>query len=800
MEISYLCLLKFLPDLPSPEQVGEILTACGLEVEFIHPLPAVKGGLENMVVGQVKQLEKHPDADKLSVCQVDTGANGVLQIVCGASNVAAGQSVLVALPGAVIYPEGEESFKIKKSKIRGIESNGMICSAFELGLSKDHSGIMVLETEYKAGTSGAEALQLKTDYIFSIGLTPNRADAASHLGVARDLSAILNQQIQYPDAVFSDDNKRSLAKTELTRVRLEAPETCGHYRLQRIEEVQGITLSKDLKHMLSACGISSIHPLVDITNYMLLGYGQPMHAFDADRVSGDIVVRYAIPGEIFISLSGASLPLEPDDLIIADEKGPIALAGVIGGQRTAVHENTRNILLETAWFHPDAVRKSARNHQIHTDASFRFSRGTNPDAVAYMQSIACELFTQSGSGKICGEAQEVLGLKPRSAIIHFSMSDFHRLSGIQPEVKTVLDILQALEIQVREIGEDTYEARVPAYRVDVLRPQDLYEDILRIYGYDKVPVSGKMPASPVYALQDREMALRNLLSDQFAAKGFYEILTNSLVPAKAAGEEGVHMKNPLSEEHAALRTSMLPSGLEVLAYNRNRKIQDLRFFEWGKVYFPSETGFQEKLMLAVWMSGNRREEHWREETAGVDIFSLSSLVEWLNSGLQQSLEIRTASPDDFEYGFNLFLGKENIGRYGHVKESLCSAYDYNAPVYYLEIEWKALYKATGKKTVEYSDLPKFPSVRRDISLWVPEGVQWKTLQDCIYITDPGLIQSVFLFDVYTAKSELGGKTSYSIGITLQDMKNTLQEARIDKVMEKILKNIQEKTGAVLRDN
>lgn len=798
MEISYQWLLRFLPGLPAAELVGEKLTACGLEVESVTPVLSVPGGLEGVVTGFVRSAEKHPDADKLSICQVDTGAEAESQIVCGAPNVAAGQTVLVALPGATLYPAEGEPFKIKKSKIRGAESNGMICAADELGLGSDHSGIMVLDTAFAPGTPAAEALNLQPDYIFSIGLTPNRADAASHFGVARDLRALFGEMPVFPDSAF--DRSQMLAQNPAPAVSIEALEACGIYALQRIEGLEVKPAPEDMQKLLRNAGLNPMNVVVDITNYMLMGYGQPMHAFDADKIQGNISVRFARRGETLITLSGAELKLQEDDLIIADASGPVALAGVIGGKESAVSAETQNILLETAWFHPDAVRKTARNHQINTDASFRFARGTDPESVLKFQEIALGVYAGICGGKICGAASVAQTEIPAGAEITFSLKDFYRLSGIQIPEAEVIQILESLEIQVQAQAEKVYALKVPAYRVDVRRPQDVYEDILRIYGYERVPVSGNMPSAPVFPLADREVAVRHLLADQLAAKGYYEILTNSLVSRAAAGEAGVQMKNPLSEEHAAMRSTLLDSGLEVMAYNKNRKAADLRFFEFGKIYHPSDTGFQETLQLAVWLGGERSPDHWRGKSAEADLFTLTALVEWIQSGLQQKISREESADPDFEYGFILKAGKEILGRYGLVSQSKRDKADVNAAVYYLELDWKRLFKAVGKKVQDYQELPKFPSVRRDLSLVIPEGVSWDQVRSSIQSADPGLIRAVDLFDIYTSSAEQGKKTSYSVSVTLSDPGNTLQEARIEKTLEKILNRVKDQTGAVLRDN
>lgn len=793
MDISYQWLQAFLPGLPAPDVVAERLTACGLEVESVTPLVPIPGGLEGVVTGLVISAEKHPDADKLRVCQVEVGGEAPLGIVCGAPNVAAGQTVLVALPGATLYPAEGEHFKIKKSKIRGVESNGMICADDELGLGTDHSGIRVLEEAFSPGTPAAQALNLMPDYIFSIGLTPNRADAASHWGVARDLSLLFGLPVQFPDAGIAHP-----VVADSHSVHIEAAQACGLYTLQRIEGIQFGPSGERLRKPLQSVGQQTLNAPVDITNYVLLGYGQPMHAFDADKVQLPISVRFARAGERLVTLAGSELTLLSDDLIIADASGPIALAGVIGGRDSAVSESTRAILLETAWFHPDAVRKTARNHQLNTEASFRFVRGTDPQAVNKCRELALALFQSECGGTLSGPCLQAVGVLPEPAVVSFSIRDFYRLAGIEIPEAEILRILTGLEIQVEATGTQEYRLTIPLYRVDVRRPQDVYEDILRIYGYDQVPVSGQMPAAPVFPMADREIYLRHQLGDQLAAKGFYEILTNSLVSREAAGESGVGMKNPLSEDHAALRSTLLPSGLEVLAFNRNRKAADLRYFEFGKIYGHAGEQFTETLQLGIWMAGNRNEDHWQEKSNAVEIFTLSSVVEWLTAGLQQPISREAYSDSELSWGWQLKAGKEILGRYGRVRAELTRKADLSLPVYYLEIDWKRLYKTMGKNVPEFRELPKFPAVRRDLSLTIPAGLSWQRLQEVIRSVDPGLIRSVDLFDVYTAPEAAGGRTSYSLSVVLQDPRNTLQEDRIAGVMEKILNKVTEQTGAILR--
>lgn len=790
MDISYQWLQGFLPALPEPARVAELLTACGLEVESVRTEVAVPGGLEGVVTGKILTAVKHPEADRLQICTVDTGAGAPAQIVCGAPNAAAGQTVLVALPGATLYPKVGEPFKIKKSKIRGAESHGMICADDELGIGESHEGIRVLDTEFAPGTPAASALNLQSDSIFMIGLTPNRADAASHLGVARDLAVLTQQTLQWPDR----DTLEIAVTPAQYSVYIDAPEACGIYRLQKIEGLHNGPSPDALQQKLKAAGLNVLSHIVDITNYMLMGYGQPMHAFDADKVQGDIRVRYAQAGETMVTLAGDALTLKADDLIIADASGPIALAGVIGGKATSVDADTRNILLETAWFHPDAVRRTSRNHQIHTDASFRFARGTDPASVARYARIAVQLYLSQFPAKGACAAAIATGVLPQPAEISFSLADFHRLAGIQITAQEVERILRGLEMEV-STDAGMWKIIVPAYRVDVLRPQDVYEDILRIYGYDQVPVSGRMPAAPVFPLADAEFALRDSIATQLSAKGFYEILTNSLVPAAAVGAQGVVMKNPLSEEHAALRSRMLPSGLEVIAHNRNRRQQDLRFFEFGKTYATSENGYTETLKLCIWFAGDRRPLHWKEKGAAADIFTMSSIAEWIIGSMGTSIQMEAYEDTDFDFGNALMQGKQQLGRYGKVSSDLCAQYDVSIPVYYLEMDWKAIFKTAGKRMPVYQELPKFPAVRRDLSLLVPSGLRWMDMQRVILKSDPSLVRQAELFDVFTSPE---GKRSYSVAITLQDPSNTLQDARIEKCMEKITLQLSETCGATVK--
>jgi len=791
MDISYQWLQGFLPSLPAPAHVAELLTACGLEVESVRMEAAVPGGLEGVVTGKILKAEKHPEADRLQICSVDTGADLPAQIVCGAPNAAAGQTVLVALPGATLYPTEGEPFKIKKSKIRGAESHGMICADDELGIGKSHEGIRVLEDAFAPGTPAAQALGLESDAIFTIGLTPNRADAASHLGVARDLAVLTQQTLLWPDAEAVVQENIG----DAIQVHIEARDACGAYRLQKISGLQNGPAPDALQQKLKACDLKVLSHIVDITNYMLMGYGQPMHAFDAAKVQGDVRVRYAQAGERLVTLAGDDLVLKPDDLVIADASGPIALAGVIGGKATAVDMDTQSILLETAWFYPDAVRRTSRNHQIHTDASFRFARGTDPAGLERYARIALHLYQSQCGGQQASAPGIAIGQLPSSAEIELNVSDFYRVAGIYMPQDEMLRILKGLEMEVTQTSEDLWTLRVPAYRVDVLRPQDVYEDLLRMYGYDHIPVSGRMPAAPVFPLADAEFALRDIIALQLSAKGFYEILTNSLVPAAAVATDGVKMKNPLSEEHAALRSQMLPSGLEVIAHNRNRRQQDLRFFEFGKTYSVSDTGYAEALKLCIWFAGDRRPLHWKEKAATADIFTMTAIAEWICDALGAGIQIEAAEDAEFDFGNALLQGKQQVGRYGRVHTALCAQYDVSIPVYYLEMEWKALYKAAGKKAPVYKELPKFPAVRRDLSLLIPEGLRWLDLQRVIVKTDPTLVQKAELFDVFKGPD---AKRSYSVAITLQDASNTLQDARIEKCMEKIVEKIAEAFGATVR--
>ncbi|NBV14659.1 MAG: phenylalanine--tRNA ligase subunit beta [Sphingobacteriia bacterium] len=788
MKISLQWLQKYLPELDlSPEVIAEKLTGCGLEVEHWEQVYPVPGGLVGLVVGKVEKVEAHPDADRLKVCQVDIGVSPWSQIVCGASNVAEGQTVIVALPGAYLPAV---DLTLKKSKIRGVFSEGMICALDEMGLGEDHSGILVLDSIFPPGTPAAQALGLTADVVFEIGLTPNRSDAASHLGVARDLAAVLELSFQYPDVP-------ALSRLSSLSVQLEVPQYCSQYCVTLIEDIQPFEIPEEYTRWLKVVGAGSISPIVDITNYFCLGWGQPLHAFDADKVVGNISIRLAQSGEEMLPLFGDKIKFKGGELIIADSNGPIALAGIMGGKETGVTSETRRIILESACFHPEVIRKGIQSSGINSEASFRFARGTDPSMASKVIQVASYLLQQLSKGKITARG-EALGEKQASAQFSFSLSDFERISGMSVPPSRLEKIMNSLEVEW-ESEPQGWRVTIPAYRIDVKRPQDLYEEFLRILGYDQVPLSGVLPSAVVFPIKDQELEIRDSISIALAAWGWREILTNSLVSQQSVGEQGVKMKNPLSEEHAALRESLLPSGLAVISHNANRKQATLKLFEWGKVYSTASEGYSETLLIGLFITGARKEgvDQWREKSTPADWFTLSGVYQWIAQQAHANWQLApiTENPE-LAYGWSIQQGNQSIGKMGLVSEILTKQADIRNEVYYLEVEAKALFKAIHKHKPVYQELPRFPSVKRDLSLVIPAGISFHQIETLILKTDSKLIREVHLFDQYQSKEN--GQVSYSISILLQDLNETLTDSKIEGIIEKILQKLEKELGVTLR--
>lgn len=822
MKISYKQLSKFILLKESPEEIGKMLTAAGLEVESIEPYEVVKGGLAGVVIGTVLTKEKHPNADSLSLTTVDIGAETPLNIVCGAKNVAAGQKVLVATIGTTIYPTSGEPLTMKKAKIRGEVSEGMICAEDELGLGTSHEGIMVLNTDLPNGTPASQYLGLETDYVFEIGLTPNRADAASHFGVARDLRVLLNRELCRPNlAEFKADNQNNVIT-----VTVENAAACPRYAGVT---VSGVTVKESpewLKTFLKSIGLNPINNIVDITNYVLHAFGQPLHAFDSDKIAGKGLKIKNLPKDTpFKTLDGADRKLSENDLMICDANSqPLCIAGVFGGLESGISAETKNIFLESAYFSPESVRKTSQFHGLKTDASFRFERGTNPEMVIYGLKHAALLIKELAGGEISSEISDFYPNPLKNFEFGVKYKNINRLIGKEIDKHFVRRTLKALEINISNETEEGFRVSVPPYRVDVQREADIVEEVLRIYGFNNVELSENLSTSflanfPANDSNKLRFATTNLL----AANGFNEIITNSLTKPTYSATLGlsatdIALANPLSTELSVLRQSLVQTGLEILNYNINRKQKDLKIFEFGKVYAKQDENYTEKVQLAIYLTGSKTAETWQHKTQKVDFYDLAEVVAKVldslgikdiqNSPLtpEGGIMPSTSTPPSgagglgvspFAYGLSISWRKNEIARIGLLKPTLVKQLDIKQEVFYAEIEWDYLMKKYSNK-FNYSELSKFPDVRRDLSLVLDRQVSFDEIQKLAEQTEKKLLQKVNVFDVYEGENIGVDKKSYSVSFILNDKEQTLTDEAIDKVMAKLIKVYEEKLQAVIR--
>ena len=827
MEVSYKWLQEFIELPESPEAVGKLLTGTGLEVEGIEkigpsgePIDDIK--LDGLVIGEVLTCTKHPDADKLSLTTVDVGTGQPLSIVCGAPNVAAGQKVVVALVGTTMHPTSGESFVIKKAKIRGAASEGMLCAEDEIGLGTSHDGIMVLMTDLPNGTPAAQYVNRDADYRISIGLTPNRIDAASHFGVARDLHAVLDRPMRYPSATYKEF---AVDNHDLTLdIRVEDPAACPFYSGLTIS---GLTVGESpewLKQRLRSIGLKPINNVVDVTNFVCHSIGQPLHAFDADKIAGRQVVVKTLPeGTPFVTLDGVARKLTAADLMICDAEKPMCIAGVFGGQQSGVTAQTTRIFLESACFSPMSVRKTAQHHGLKTDASFRFERGTDPNGPIPALTQAALLIQEVAGGVVSSDRIQVES-DAYPSISGFSevpvrFRNVDRLIGIKidrPEIHRILDRLDILSADARSCGhdiddEDGFVALVPPYRVDVTREADVIEEILRIYGLDNIPLSANLAAESLSGFPKVDPdQWQSRVGQLMAATGFNEILTLSLTcPAyhdairPSLPHADVTLLNPLSDELSVMRQTLLFSSLETLVYNLNRRQKDLKLFEFGKVYHQAAgengtTNYVERARLSVAMSGNQQAESWRQKGQPTAYHDLATAVRRvLNLFRISSFDTQPADPNLFQYGLTYLVNKKPVVSLGLVRSTLTKLVDLKQPVFYAEFDWAALMKSAGG-SIRYTEVSRFPDVRRDLSVVLDGGVTFEQISRLAYRTERKLLRSVNAFDVYEGESLESGWKSYSVSFTLQDPTQTLTDAIIDKTMQRLMDALERELGAVIR--
>ena len=820
MNISYNWLKEDLDFDLQPEEVSAALTSIGLETGGVEEVQTIKGGLEGLVIGEVLTCVEHPNSDHLHITTVNVGGEDPLQIVCGAPNVAAGQKVVVAVNGTKLY-DGDEVFTIKRSKIRGVESNGMICAEDEIGIGTDHAGIIVLPADAVVGTPAKEYYNVKSDYVLEVDITPNRVDGTSHFGVARDLAAYLKQngkptELKRPsvDAFKIDD------ETPAIEVIVENTEACPRYSGVTIK---GVTVKESpewLKNRLNIIGLRPINNVVDVTNYVLHEMGQPLHSFDAGKVTGDKVIVKTMPeGTKFVTLDGVERTLTDRDLMICNTEEAMCIGGVFGGLDSGVTEQTTDVFLESACFHPTWIRKTARRFGLNTDASFRFERGLDANNTIYVLKRAALLIQEVAGGKITGSIQDVYPNPVQPYTVELTYNKINSLIGKDIPVETVKSILASLEMEIVSETAEGLTIHVPVYRIDVQRDVDVIEDILRIYGYNNIEFSDSVKSNLSYkTATDRSYDLQNLISEQLCGSGFNEIMNNSLTRSAYYDElttypvsHCVMLMNPLSADLNGMRQTLLFGGLESIEHNVKRKNGNIRFFEFGNCYDynvekkredATLAEFSEDYRLGLWVCGDRVENSWAHADEKATVYELKAYVENILIRLGVNLKkvvFGNLSNDMYSTGVSITTtsGRE-LGTFGIVNRKICKAMDIDFEVYYAELSWTLLMKETKKNKVTFSEISKFPAVKRDLALLLDKSVQFAEIEKIAEESERKLLKEVSLFDVYEGKNLPDGKKSYAVSFYLQDETKTLNDKQIDAIMQKIRKNLESKLGASLR--
>ena len=808
MKISYNWLRQFLQTDWEAEKTGELLTDLGLEVEGIETVESIKGSLKGIVVGEVLTCIQHPNADKLKITTVNLGDEAPVQIVCGAPNVAAGQKVPVATIGTVLYDDKGESFKIKKGKIRGEASFGMICAEDELGLGKGHDGIMVLDETLTPGTPCSEVFNIETDYVFEIGLTPNRADAMSHFGVARDLRAGLIQQgtnLELISPSVSDFHVNE--RTHRIDIEVEDKNLVPRYCGISITDIEVKDSPEWIQNRLKAVGITPKNNIVDITNYVLHELGQPLHAFDANKIKGNkVVVKTLEQGTKFTTLDEVERELSSEDIMICDaDNNPLCIAGVFGGLKSGVTEHTTSIFLESAYFNPVSVRKTAKRHALNTDASFRFERGIDINLTKYALKRAALLIEEYAGGKMSSDILDFYPEKIEDFQVFLSYESAYRLIGQEIPKETIKNILASLEIKINSETEGGLGLTIPSYRVDVQREADIIEEILRVYGYNNIEFSHKLNTSISFD-SDKEVKIENIVANQLSTLGFNETMANSLTKADYVElsenlnpEHNVEMLNPLSNDLKVMRQSLLFSGLESVAYNINRKQNSLKFYEFGKTYHKFESGYQEDKHLTLFITGNRVKDSWKTTTQTSDFFYLKGIVTTMLSRLGlDKLKTSPAKSDVFSEGISLSLGKTKLVEFGVVKRTILKEFSIKQEVLFADFNWGSILNLVGNKNVKVSDLSKFQSVKRDLALLLDNKVEFKEIYNLAFQSEKKLLKEVDLFDVYEGDKLPEGKKSYAVSFVIHDENKTLADKQIDKIMQKLQQTFEKNLDAVLR--
>lgn len=822
MKISYNWLKQYIDIDLSPESLAKLLTDCGLEVESLEQWQSVKGGLKGVVIGEVITCVKHPDADKLSKTTVDIGGGQILPIVCGAPNVAGGQKVVVATVGTILY-KGEESFEIKKAKIRGEVSEGMICAEDELGLGTSHAGIMVLKADAKVGTPAADYFKVENDFIFEIGLTPNRTDATSHIGVARDIKAVLDNI----DFINKTQQRRTLILPSVEQFRTENSfldidvvvddlVACPRYAGVT---VSGITVKESpewLKNRLNAIGLRPINNVVDITNYILHETGQPLHAFDAEEIAGGKVIVKKLPaGSKFVTLDGAERELSGNDLMICNTKEGMCIGGVFGGIRSGVTEKTKNIFIESAYFDSVHIRKTSKYHDLQTDASFRFERGVDPDMTIYALKRAALLVKEIAGGTISSEIKDDYPNPIPKANVFVSYSNINRLIGKSIDQDVIKNILNSLQFKLLQENSDGLQLEVPSCRVDVTREADVIEEILRIYGYNNIEIPVKVNSSISHSVKPDPENLQGIALNYMSSNGFSEMMNNSLTKSAYYenrkdfdASQSVMILNPLSRDLNVMRQSLLFSGLETILYNLNRKMNDQKLFEFGKVYRITDKNasdvirkYEESSHLSLFVTGRQSKESWYGQNQEVDfnylkayVFNLLKRI-GINAGSMDHIKVEK---DYLALGLNYLSPKGMLLEIGIVSDAVLKEFDIRQQVYYAEINWDIVLKLIKDNRIQYKPIPKFPEVRRDLALLIDSKITFEEIEKIAYKTESRLLKSVNLFDVYEGKNIEAGKKSYAVSFILLDEEKTLTDKVIEKTMNRLMEAYQKELGAVIR--
>ena len=824
MNISYKWLKEYVDFDLGAEQVAEALTSIGLEVGSVEEVQAIKGGLQGLVVAEVLTCEPHPNSDHMHVCSVNIGAEEPVQIVCGAPNVAQGQKVIVATLGTKLY-DGEECFTIKRSKLRGIESLGMICAEDEIGIGTSHDGIIVLPQDAKVGTPAAEYYGIESDWVIEVDITPNRADACSHYGVARDLYAWL----------VRNGHKTALHRTDVSSfaadnndldidIVVENTEACPRYCAVTVKGCEVKESPEWLQTKLRTIGVRPINNVVDVTNYVMFAYGQPLHCFDADMIEGKKVVVKTMPeGTPFVTLDGEEHKLSERDLAICNANAPMCIAGVFGGKGSGTYETTKDVLLESAYFNPTWIRKSARRHGLNTDASFRFERGIDPDLQVYALKVAALMVKELAGGTVSMDIKDIEapGLAKNFAV-DLEYKYAHDLIGKTIPVEVIKEIVTSLDMKITAETESGISLSVPAYRVDVQRPCDVVEDILRIYGYNNVEIPTAVKSSlTIKGEVDRSNKLQNLVSEQLVGEGFREILNNSLTKEAYYNDltaypkdRAVKLLNPLSSDLNVLRQTLLFGGLESIAHNANRKNANLRFFEFGNCYYknPATTeeqkaadtlaAYSEDLHLGLWLTGKRVEASWAHPEEPSSVYELKAYVGHILTRLGApvgKLKQQAGANDIFAKSLALVDNNGTVVlEFGLVKKALTAAFDISAEVYFADINWTLLMKKTKKHSVSFTEISKFPAVSRDLALLVDKSVEFARIEQIAFAADRKFLKKVTLFDVYEGKNLEAGKKSYAVNFLLQDETKTMNDKQTDAVMAKIIASLEKQLGAKLR--